>query len=196
MKRGNLEADYERWKEQCIAYKELTDEEKAAGIMKDPKANEPIPEKILVNHFKEISNQVIILGTVVSEPELIGSAKNPCCRYMLGVDRKYYIKTQGTVTADYPYVYSFGKQAEKDIRHLQKNAVILVDGFIRSREIMNNMACSSCEQPYQFRDVAVELVPYSIEYLRGYLTDEDIARLEATQSQRDAIAARNALFGL
>lgn len=193
MKRGNLEADYERWKGQCNVYQMLTDEERESGVMKDPKLDEPIPEKVLLTHFQEISNQISVIGTVVSEPELLGTEKRPACRYRLGVDRKYYIRTQGDITADYPYVYSFGEQARMDYRHLQKGSLVFVDAFLRNREVKNNMICGTCGEEYQFQDVAMELIPYSIEYLNHYLTDEDIANYEDQKAKDGANSARAAL---
>lgn len=178
IKRGNLDADYQRWVDQCKAYRELTKEEREAGIMKDPKPDEPIPEKVLVTHFREISNQVLVIGTLVSEPERIGTQKRPGCRYMLGIDRKYYIRTQSDITADYPYVYSYGEQALLDLRHLHKGSLVLVDAFLRVRDVKNNMVCEHCGASYQFPDAAMELIPFSVEYLNNYWTDEDIANFE------------------
>lgn len=183
IKRGNLEADYLRWKDQCRAYKTLTEEERVEGLMKDPKVDEPIPEKVLTMHFQEISNQVIVIGTLVSEPERLGTEKRPGCRYMLGIDRKYYIRTQSDVTADYPYVYSYGNQALMDLRHLHKGSLVLADAFLRTREVQNNMVCGECGGTYQFQDVAMELIPYSVEYLNNYWTDEDIANYEDEQAR-------------
>lgn len=137
--------------------------------------NAELPEQILEERFKEVSNQALIIGTVVSDPELIGTAKIPCCRYRLGVDRKYYIKTQDELTADYPWVYSYGQQAEWDIRHLIKNSVVLVDGFIHNRQVNANMTCETCGGEYTYPDVTTEFIPYSLEYLSGHKTDEDIA---------------------
>ncbi len=137
--------------------------------------DEELPERILEKHFKEVSNQVLIVGTVVSEPELISNGKVPCCRYRLGVDRKYYIKTQGELTADYPWIYSYAQQAERDYVHLKKGTLILVDGFIQTRKVKNHIMCEHCGKSYTFDDATTEFVPYAIEYLADYITDEEIA---------------------
>lgn len=144
------------------------------------------PEKLLESHYKEISNYSFIIGTVVSDPELIGTPKMPCCRYRLGVDRKYYIKSQDELTSDYPWVYSYGQQAEWDYRHLVKNAVIHVDGFIHNRQVEANMKCEHCGEEYTYPDVTTEFIPYSLEYLSGHKTDEDIA-LEEELEKRERL---------
>ncbi|WP_270209764.1 single-stranded DNA-binding protein [Dorea amylophila] len=154
-----------------------------------------LPERILETHYMEVSNQVLIIGTVVSDPELLGTEKNPCCRYRLGVDRKYYIKTQGDISADYPWVYSYGQQAEMDYRHLQKGALILVDAFMQYRPVETTITCERCGIDYNFQDQATEFVPYSIEYLNNYKTDEEIAREESIQERLMLNQAKNDIFG-
>lgn len=136
------------------------------------------PEELIVNKYMEISNTVTIMGTVVSDSELIGRPNHPCCRYRLGVDRKYYIKTQDDLTADYPWVYSYGQQAEWDARHLVRGAVIQVDGFMHVRKVMANIQCEHCGEEYTYPDITTEFIPYSLEYLSGHKTDEDIAKEE------------------
>lgn len=148
--------------------------------------NQDLPEELLQKHYMEISNQALIIGTVVSDPELIGTAQRPCCRYRLGVDRKYYIKTQDELTADYPWVYSYGQQAEWDHRHLVQGSVILVDGFIHNRQIDANIKCEHCCSDYTYPDITTEFIPYSLEYLSGHKTDEDIA-LEEELARREAM---------
>lgn len=145
-----------------------------------------LPEAILKKHYTEISNQALIIGTVVSNPELIGDEKHPCCRYRLGVDRKYYIKTQDELTADYPWIYSYGQQAEWDYKHLEQGSVILADAFIHNRQVTATMQCENCGSDYGYPDVTTEFIPYSIEYLSNYKTNEDLV-LEEEMQKRDEI---------
>ncbi|MCC2254566.1 single-stranded DNA-binding protein [Ruminococcus sp. CLA-AA-H200] len=146
--------------------------------------DQALPERILEKHFKEVSNQVLIIGTVVSEPEMVQGTRSPCCRFRLGVDRKYYIKTQGDIHADYPWVYSYAQEAERDFRYLQQGSVILVDGFIQNRQVKSSIVCHNCGCTYQYPDAATEFVPYSIEYLSNYLTDEDIEYKENIEKNK------------
>lgn len=137
-----------------------------------------MPNRILEDNYKEISNQCTIIGTVVTQPELIETRNHgQICRYCLGVDRKYYIKTQDDMTADYPWVYSYGKQAMRDYEHLvAKESVIFVDSFLHNRQIKGKMTCEHCGAEFSYQDIGTQFTPYSVEYLRGYKTDEDIER--------------------
>lgn len=141
-----------------------------------------MPNRILEDNYKEISNQCLIIGTVVTQPELIETKRRlQICRYCLGVDRKYYIKTQDNLTADYPWVYSYGRQALRDFEHLvDKQSVVLIDGFLHSRKIRGAMHCEHCGADFSFQDIGTQFTPYSVEYLKGYKTDEDIEREKET----------------
>lgn len=158
--------------------------------------DEKLPEELLTKHYKEISNQAIICGTVVKKPELKALKNTVCCRYPLGVNRKYYIKSQGELTSDYPWIYTFGQQAEDDERHLIEGSTILMDGFIRTRKVDSVMLCDTCGSEYTFPDTATEFIPYSIEYLKDYLTDEDIAIMEEEQKAYAASKAQKQIFGI
>lgn len=148
--------------------------------------DEKLPEDILKRHYREVSNQALIIGTVVSSPEMVGDPKHPCCRYRLGVDRKYYIKTQDNIKADYPWIYSYAQQAEWDYIHLKEGSLILVDAFIRNRQVNAKTVCANCNCDYTYPDVVTEFIPYSLEYLANYKTDEDIA-LEKELAKREEI---------
>lgn len=159
---------------------------KIDNILGSYQYQEDLPKTILKKHYEEVSNQVLIIGTVVSPPEMIGNEKMPCCRYRLGVDRKYYIKTQDNITADYPWVYTYGQQAEWDYVHLKQGSLIHVDAFMHSRQINAAMTCEHCGCNYVYPDVVTEFIPHSLEYLNNYITDEDIA-LAAEMKKREQI---------
>lgn len=166
---------------------------KRGNLKCDSEYRESLPGEILQKHFKEISNQVLIIGTVLADPETTGTTASPACRYPLGVDRKYYIRTQGEITADYPWVYSYGKQAVYDSEHLKKGSVILVDAYLRNRQVKNNMTCVMCGKNYTFDDVAMEFIPYSVEYLSNFYTDADIVERKESEMQAAARSAKRAL---
>lgn len=154
-----------------------------------------LPEQLLAKHYREISNQAIICGTVVSEPDLKPYGKSVFCKYQLGINRKYYISTQDDVTADYIWVYTFGDQAEDDARHLIPEATVLMDGFMRNRKVEVPTECSTCGRTYLRPDVTTEFIPYSLEYLKGHLTDEDLAKQEAERRQEQYSSAKKQIFG-
>lgn len=137
-------------------------------------SNADIPEQILKKHYEEISNQVLLCGTVASDPEMIEVGKSETCRYMLKVDRKYYINTQDEITADFPWVYSYDDQAKWDEKYLQKGSNVLIDGIMHNGRIDSKVECENCGTKYTFKDLKSEFIPYSIEYLSDYKTDEDI----------------------
>ncbi len=145
------------------------------------------PDSILMKNYKEISNQCIIFGTVVSSPELINDRSgNTCCRYELGVNRKYYIRTQDDKHADYPWVYSYGKQADRDSKYLTRQSEIFIDAFIHNERIMTKHTCENCNSVYSYPDIGTQFTPYSVEYVSNYKTDADLER-EAENARRRRI---------
>lgn len=123
-------------------------------------------EEILAKHYAEVSNEILIIGTVMGKPEATGSSKHPCTRYQLRVDRSYYVPGQDDRNRDFPWVYSYGKVAISDYEHLHHGSLVCIDGFIRNRWTNNNpMYCESCHINYLYNDVATEFIPYNVEYL-------------------------------
>lgn len=158
--------------------------------------DEHLPERML-HRFSETSNEAEIIGTVVSDPEMmmLGKKKNiACCKYRLGIDRKYFIKTQSNLKADYPWVYSYGQHAERDYRYLKKGSVVLIDGFVQKRSVESTMQCEYCGEYYQYKDAASEFVPYSVEYLQNFLTEEDIIKAEESGEEIKEKEAMKTIF--
>lgn len=140
--------------------------------------DESLPEEVLQRHYKEVSNQAFIMGNVDSDPESLGTEKKPACRYRLRIDRKYYIQSQNDIHVDYPYIYSYGKQAINDLKYLKRGALIEADCFLRARTVKSDIVCKHCGEKYQYDDIASELIPYSVEYLRDYYTAEEVEENE------------------
>ena len=160
--------------------------------------DEKLPERML-QKYEEQSNKVYMIGRIVNDPEL-RDVQTPykhtvkCCRYRIAVDRKYFIKTQSDIKTDYPWVYSYGQQAEDDYRYLRKNSVVLIDGFIQNRLDPSTMTCKACGKSYQYPDAEAEFVPYSVEYLQGYLTEAEASIAEKTLQEKAVAEARNNIF--
>ena len=154
--------------------------------------SEELPDEVLLKHFREVSNHALVLGNVNSMPEITGKRDIVSCRYRLCVERKYFIKTQNDIRMDYPYIYSYGKQLSNDMKYLKTGSLVLVDGFIRMRSVMNRATCAKCGSEYEFPDVASELIPYNVEYFRGYYTEEEAEE----RMQEQAREAEKAVLGM
>lgn len=144
------------------------------------------PDSLLMKNYQENSNQCLIIGTVITDPQFIAGDVD-LCRYGLGVDRKYYVKEQSEQHSDYPWVYSYGEQAEWDAKYLRKKSVILMDGFIHNEWYKADKACKACNHKYTVDEVGTQFTPYSIEYLSGYMTDETLQK-EAELAKLAAMA--------
>lgn len=119
--------------------------------------------------IKEISNTVMMLGSLCRETEfrLLSSTGIPSAQYQLAVNRKYNVKKQQGSHTDYPWINSFGKQAEQDALRLQKGSQVFVQGGLQTRNVQKTMACTSCQQSFKAEDFVAEVVPYSVEYLNN-----------------------------
>lgn len=142
--------------------------------------------EFLHKHYHEISHQLTVMGFVVSKPRLKKQGDLSVCMYKLGVNRSYYISSQASLTADYPWVYSFGEQAERDMRYLvpanpendELGSLVFIKGFMRNELHNITYECDFCHSTYQQQILASSIAPYNIEYLSGHKTDADIAAEE------------------
>lgn len=55
-----------------------------------------------------------------------------------------------------------------------RGALVLISGFLRNRLVLSNIICENCNHEYQYEDFATEIIPYSVEYMRGYKWDDQI----------------------
>lgn len=144
-------------------------------------------EEVLKTNYQEISHQILLMGNVVSQPVLSQTRNGiPCCKYKLGVDRRYYLKTEPDNKADYPWIYSYGEQAERDYRYLigadkekgEQGTLILAKVFMHNRKSLSKQVCAMCGMEYTYPLTVTDFIPYSIEYLENRRTDESIAAEE------------------
>lgn len=157
-----------------------------------------IPERVLLR-FEEVSNQAMLIGRLITDPQIFELkssyvADTKCCRYKLHIDRKYFVKTQSDITYDSPWIYTYGKQAEDDARYLRKGAVIFTEAFIQCRRGPSTMVCKYCGTKYTYPDVETEFVPYSIEYMSGFLNEAEASALESSNESIEAITAASDIF--
>lgn len=150
--------------------------------------NEHSPEEHLRKHFYEDSHEIIMIGNVVSTPQLraLKQSQIPVCGYKIGIDRQYFIRSEPDTTADYPWIYSYGDMAVSDFRHLvgadpekkELGSLITFRGFAHSRNVEKSITCKCCGHEIPVMKTVTSYIPYSIEYLSNYKTDEDLAREE------------------
>ena len=159
---------------------------------------ESSPEFNLIRKYKEISNQALLIGTVITKPQLMKDENGniECCRYMVGVDRKFVIdrSEDARKAADYPWVYTFGHQAEEDAHRIyaseegKAGTRVFVEAAVSTEEVEKHITCEKCKSEYTIETNGTRLLAYSVEYLDNYLRkeDEDNARKEELMA---AIAA-------
>lgn len=171
----------------------------------------------LVKH-REISNQVFLFGTLCRDPKKIKPKKGlTVTQYQIAMNRKYRIKTDPPeIKTDFPWVKSYGENAIEDHKRLHVGSEVFIDGFLQARSINRKAVCGSiidekgkviknedgslklrtdndgniigCGKTYEWKDRAMEIVPYGTEYIGEYYSDEEIAEIE---EQREAEKIRS-----
>lgn len=121
-----------------------------------------------LEQLKEVSSTVMLLGSLCRDPEyrLLSISGIPSAQYQLAVNRKFRVKRQQRST-DYPWVNSFGRQAEQDALRLQTGSQVFVQGGLQTRNIQKHMVCVECNKEFKAEDFVAEVVPYSVEYLNN-----------------------------
>lgn len=124
----------------------------------------------------EMSNQVWIYGVLLKDPKLFTTKqKVQITQYPIAINRKFTIRTDDpTIKTDWPVVKSYGEQAREDRLHLKAGSEVIIDGFLQAREITRKTKCECCGQIYEWKDHAMEIVPYAVEYVADYLSNTEI----------------------
>ena len=124
----------------------------------------------------EISNRIYLIGNLCNDP-IYNPVDNGgrVCTYQLGINRKVFIKDDDpSVRADYPWIKSLGEQADKDKEALRKGSLVFIEGAVQSKqEFTVKRKCEFCGELCRKLDSAMEIVPYSVEYLKNCLTLEE-----------------------
>lgn len=142
-----------------------------------------------IQQNREISNEAKITGTVCIGPKKTRPKEGlVVTQYTIAVNRKYRVRTDSAeIESDYPVVKSYGKNALEDRKRLHVGSLIQVDGCIQTRRVEREVTCKNCGKKYMREDTALELVPFDVEYLRDYYSDEIIEEMKATKTE-DAMA--------
>lgn len=128
----------------------------------------------------EISNQAIVIGNLCRDPSFYRDQRGRCVtQYQLAINRKYYIADDPMVKTDYPWVRSRGEIAIRDSKTLITGSSVMIDGFLQTRVVERKTQCEHCGAEYTWKDtIAMEIVPYSVEYLKNCKDLEEIEKEE------------------
>ena len=50
--------------------------------------------------------------------------------------------------------------------------------MLQTRELVRKNTCLSCDKEFNWKDTNMEIVPYAVEYLRDYYTEDEIKAKE------------------
>lgn len=165
--------------ENALNYK---DDEKAKAVMRNnaiyglAEAN-----RRLIENYYEFSNTVTLLGYVVNQPKLVsGASGDDHCQYQVAVGRKYYIVTDAEQKTDFPWVYTFGEQCQRDMERIippdkekgETGTEVLMSAAMIQSYPRKKIICPVCNEVNETTLVKTEFVPYSVEYLENYVKDE------------------------
>lgn len=132
-------------------------------------------DETTLEDLKEFSNIVMTIGTVVKDPTFkqLPKSLTSFTSYQIAINRKYHIKNQDVdQKSDYPWVSSFGQQAEEDAKRIQKGSQIFISGGLQTRVVNRNIICENCKSEILSEDMVGEIVPYSVEYLNNCKFDK------------------------
>ena len=157
-----------------------------------------------------VSNRVLLEGNLANDPRRVRIKRKGgrdgkklkdivCCQCVVVSSRHKFIATDPLdKKADAPMLKVYGKECDSAYLRLMKGSMIHVDGYLQARNVNRHHSCDFCGQSFNWMDKALEVVPYSIEYLKDCRTEEEAeAEKEARklQSQRDITAKLNAANG-
>ena len=154
-------------KTRSIVTMQIPDEEK------DRRIREVTAEALQsIGEHREMSNEIQLLGNLCADPTQQNQGRETS--YQLGVNRNFYLKDDAPdAYSDYPYVRSFGRQADSDIEHLQKGSLVLIDGCLMLRVFDRTSVCPKCGASKTWKSNAMEVVPYSVQYLQNLKKPEE-----------------------
>lgn len=134
----------------------------------------------------ELSNYAMFFGSLVREPRYapdFGGTTRREANIQIALNRKRLIPEDGPdKTTDYPYVRAFGKIAEESAKVLHTGSEIYIEGAIETRQIVLKKTCPECGMDFEVDSSAVEIVPYSVEYINNV----DVSILKTPEELEDS----------
>jgi len=128
----------------------------------------------------EASNILKLIGVVCQEPEFYTYPNGvEYAHYNIAVNRKYFVDGQPEVSADFPWVKTYGEQAAKDREAIRKGSLIYIDGYLKSEKSVQKTVCDACGYEFDFEHMVTVVRPYSVEYLEGcHLPEPEVKEIE------------------
>ena len=148
-----------------------------------------------LNNNREISNQVFVFGRLCRDPKKITPLEGlTVTQYQIALNRKYRIRSDPPeIRSDFPWVKSYGENAKSDRKFLHVGSEIFVDGCLQARSVQRHGTCTFCGEEYTWRDRAMEIVPYEIEYINHFYSEDEADEIE---KKREEDRVKSILGGL
>lgn len=133
---------------------------------------------------REISNQLYIYGTLINDPRLfITKSKLRVTQYQIASNRLFRVRTDDpNIRTDFPWVKTYGEQAVEDKLRLHQSSDVVIDGFLQARNIKRKTVCSCCNKEFRWKDSCMEIIPFSVEYIKGTYKSDDDLKAEGKQN--------------
>lgn len=131
----------------------------------------------LLRQRSEISNNVMVIGTLCRDPvfyEYSDVGGNCMTQYQIACNRRYHIRDgHDEERTDYPWVKTINQRGRDDYKHLKINSTVFINGAIQTRDIKRSITCPVCGEVFEKSEMVSELFPYSVEYLRNCLFEDE-----------------------
>ena len=135
----------------------------------------------------EVSNVIMVIGTLCRDPEIYTNEKeHSSAQYQLAVNRRYRIKEDSPdVRTDYPWIKTQGAQSLKDAECLRTGSVVYINGSLQTRDVVRTTICGKCGAEYTWNESAMEIAPFSTEYLAKCLIPEPTVHQAGENNDKD-----------
>ncbi|AQS08850.1 single-stranded DNA-binding protein [Clostridium saccharobutylicum] len=114
-------------------------------------------------------NKILLIGSLCSNPQL----KYIPGKFSQVPNAKYQIATKRICDGtDFPWIVTFARQAEEDMKRLKTSSQVMVDGAILTRPFKKKFQCEHCKKEHNIEDTTTEIHGLKIEYLNNCNFDE------------------------
>lgn len=133
-------------------------------------------------------NNVVLLGALCREISFkyLNGTESPIgnAKFQLAVNRRKPGET------DYPWVSSYARQAEEDIKRIDKGSQVLVEGIVVTRNSEKIEECPHCQAELTISEPVAEIVAKTVEYLHNcnfddVLKEADVVEVEEAKIEEE-----------